>query len=103
MLLFELDRKKKAKGSMLATHLLIYLICLFKNNCKLVRVSQTFICCPGLTAESEAFKIRKKNTLSKTADIDNIINMYKIVQYTFTNTYSRNISHASYLPLILHK
>lgn len=103
MLLFELDRKKKAKGSMLATHLLIYLICLFKNNCKLVRVSQTFICCPGLTAESEAFKIRKKNTLSKTADIDNIINMYKIVQYTFTNTYSRNISHASYLPSILHK
>lgn len=45
---------------MLATHLLIYLICLFKNNCKLVRVSQMFICCPGLTAESEAFKIRKK-------------------------------------------
>lgn len=104
MLLFELDLKKKSKGSMLATHLLIYLICLFKNNCKLVRVSQTFICCPGLTAESEAFKIRKKNnTLSKTADIDNIINMYKIVQYTFTNTYSRNISHASYLPSILHK
>lgn len=45
---------------MLATPLLIYLICLFKNNCKLVRVSQMFICCPGLTAESEAFKIRKK-------------------------------------------